>query len=93
MVPSLPLVLKMPPIFSAALADCVEARLACRAESGVASTSPSPNSGVGMRKITLLAESAVGKVRLPKAAADGIGTSGDGVKVVHSAVERTVRSS
>ncbi len=53
-VPSLPLVLKIPPIFSAALADCVAARLASNVASGVASTRPSPNSGVGMRKITLL---------------------------------------
>src|SRR5580698_833153 len=61
MVPSLPLVLKTPPILSAALADCVAARLACRLASGVASTRPSPNSGVGVRKITLLEESALAK--------------------------------
>src|SRR5579862_9559540 len=58
MVPSLPLVLNTPPILRAERADAVEARFACNTESGVASTSPRPNSGVGMRKITLLAASA-----------------------------------
>src|SRR5580700_7261387 len=61
MVPSLPLVLKTPPIFNDARADCVAARLACKLASGVASTRPRPNSGVGVRKITLLLESALAK--------------------------------
>src|SRR5262249_50754965 len=54
-------VLKVPLILSAARAVAVAARLACRVASGVFSTSPNPNSGVGMRKITLLVETAVAK--------------------------------
>src|SRR5260370_20069360 len=53
MEPSLPEVLKLPPIPYWFLVFCVEERLDCRAASGVFSTSPRPNRGVGMRKITL----------------------------------------
>src|SRR5262249_13091560 len=53
-VPSLPMVLRLPLIPSADFAAWFAARLALSVESGVFSTSPSPNSGVGMRKITLL---------------------------------------
>ena len=46
---------------SAARADAVADRLSCRAWSGVASTRPKPNSGVGIRKITLFCATAVAK--------------------------------
>src|SRR5215831_2929132 len=61
MVPSLPLLLKEPPIPSDARALAVALRLSIKAWSGVASTSPSPNIGVGMRKITLFCASAAAK--------------------------------
>ena len=64
MVPSLPLVLKVPAIFSAARCDAVAARLAWSVASGVASTRPRPNSGVGVRKITLSLVRASAKSRL-----------------------------
>src|SRR5579864_2133746 len=73
MVPSFPAVLKVPAIRAAVRATCVAARFACRTESGVASTKPRPNTGVGMRKITLLAARAVEKsgcARLQPTASD-----------------------
>ena len=87
MVPSLPLVLKT----AANPEGCACGRRRRKVglqstESGVASTRPRPKSGVGMRKIMLFAVSAAVEVRLRKSAAEGVGTSSDGVKTVHAAV-------
>src|SRR5882672_11744376 len=61
MVPSLPLRLKAP-LIPRPLPACA-AWLASRVESSMFSTSPAPNSGVGMRKIRLLAAWAAAKLR------------------------------
>jgi len=57
MEPSLPLRLKCPPIAAAALCAAVPLNRLTSCSSEVFSTRPSPNVGVGMRKITLLAAS------------------------------------
>src|SRR5579872_708330 len=62
MVLSLGLVLNDPPMPSAAFCDAFAARLAASAESGVFSTRPRPKSGVGMRKLTLLAATSAAKL-------------------------------
>ena len=53
MLPSLPVVLKRPPMPRALRAEAVAARLARSASSETFSISPRPKVGVGMRKMTL----------------------------------------
>src|SRR5262249_19993877 len=61
MVPSLPLWLKLPDMPNDPLRCAPAAKVACRPESGTASTSPSPNVGEGIRKMTLFAVTAAAK--------------------------------
>src|SRR4029079_19522537 len=60
-VPSLPLRLSSPPTPQPLLALLFEARLATRSSSDTPSSRPRPTVGVGMRKMTLLAATALAK--------------------------------
>ncbi len=87
MVPSLPLVLKTPPIFSDARADCVAARLACRVGVRRGFHQAQTKQRRGRPEDYVVGGKRAGKVRLRQRASRSVGTARDGVEVVDSAVE------